>query len=171
MNPKMDNLFWFKIDMQDFRTCMNVIVIQSQNLTKPIRMNRQLEFQSIWQFYFNFCYRCFYSRFENLLNSVQNITYPPDSEYVHNALVNSLKYETGSYKQFRNYLLLGNKKRYHLISSAFLYEQIYSKFLSIPWILLIVEVTSYTNDLAKILVLATACMINSYLKCIELLDL
>ena len=38
MNPKMDNLFWFKIDMQDFRTCMNVIVNQSQNLTKPIRM-------------------------------------------------------------------------------------------------------------------------------------
>ena len=34
MNPKMDNLFWFKIDMQDFRTCMNVIVNQSQNLTK-----------------------------------------------------------------------------------------------------------------------------------------
>ena len=34
MNPKMDNLFWFKIDMQDFRTCMNVIVNQLQNLTK-----------------------------------------------------------------------------------------------------------------------------------------
>ena len=34
MNPKMDNLFWFKIDMQDFRTYMNVIVNQLQNLTK-----------------------------------------------------------------------------------------------------------------------------------------
>ena len=34
MNPKMDNLFWFKIDMQDFRTCMNVIVNKLQYLTK-----------------------------------------------------------------------------------------------------------------------------------------
>ena len=77
----------------------------------------------------------FILRFENLLNSVQNITYPPDSEYVHNALVNSLKYETGSYKQFRNYLLVGNKKRYHLNKSVivgFPVEQIYSKFLSMP---------------------------------------
>ena len=133
MNPKMDNLFWFKIDMQDFRTCMNVILIQSQNLTKPIRMNRQLEFQSIWQFYFNFCYRCFYSRFENLLNSVQNITYPPDSEYVHNALVNSLKYETGSYKQFRNYLLLGNKKRYHLNKSVIVGFPGWTNIFQIPF--------------------------------------
>lgn len=97
MNPKMDNLFWFKIDMQDFRTCMNVIVNQSQNLTKT----HQDEIGS-WSSNQNdnstliSVTGAFILRFENLLNSVQNITYPPDSEYVHNALVNSLKYETGA---------------------------------------------------------------------------
>jgi hypothetical protein len=136
MNPKMDNLFWFIIDMQDFRTCMNVIVNQSQNLTKTHQdeIGRWSSNQNDNSTLISVT-GAFILRFENLLNSVQNITYPPDSEYVHNALVNSLKYETGSYKQFRNYLLVGNKKSTistNLLSSAFLIEQIYSKFLSMP---------------------------------------
>ena len=105
--------------MQDFRTCMNVIVNQSQNLTKTHQdeigswSSNQYDNSTLIS-----VTGAFILRFENLLNSVQNMTYPPDSEYVHNALVNSLKYETGSYKQFRNYLLLGNKKRYHLNKSV-----------------------------------------------------
>ena len=116
MNPKMDNLFWFKIDMQDFRTCMNVIVNQSQKLTTTTTKIHQDEIGS-WSSnqYDNSTLisvtGAFIPRFENLLNSVQNMTYPPNSEYVHNALVNSLKYETGSYKQFRNYLLSGNNRK------------------------------------------------------------
>ena len=112
MNPKMENLFWFKIDMQDFRICSNVIVNQSQNLTKT-----HLDEIGSWSSnqYDNSTLisvtGAFIPRFENLLNSFQNMTYPPNSEYVHNALVNSLKYETGSYKQFRNYLLSGNNRK------------------------------------------------------------
>ena len=112
MNPKMENLFWFKIDMQDFRICSNVIVNQSQNLTKT-----HLDEIGSWSSnqYDNSTLisvtGAFIPRIENLLNSVQNMTYPPNSEYVHNALVNSLKYETGSYKQFRNYLLSGNNRK------------------------------------------------------------
>jgi hypothetical protein len=115
---------------------MNVIVNQSQNLTKTHQdeigswSSNQYDNSTLIS-----VTGAFILRFENLINSVQNITYPPDSEYVHNALVNSLKYETGSYKQFRNYLLLGNKKdtiSTNLLSLAFLYEQIYSKFLSMP---------------------------------------
>jgi hypothetical protein len=103
MNPKMENLVWFKIDMQDFRICSNVIVNQSQNLTKT-----RLDEIGSWSSnqYDNSTLisvtGAFIPRFENLLNSFQNMTYPQNSEYVHNALVNSLKYETGSYKQFRN---------------------------------------------------------------------
>ena len=130
MNPKMDNLFWFKIDMQDFRTCMNVIVIQSQNLTKTHQdeigswSSNQYDNSTLIS-----VTGAFILRFENLLNSVQNITYPPDSEYVHNALVNSLKYETGSYKQFRNYLLVGNKKRYHLNKSVIVGFPVLNKYI------------------------------------------
>lgn len=119
MNPKMENLVWFKIDMQDFRICSNVIVNQSQNLTKT-----HLDEIGSWSSnqYDNSTLisvtGAFIPRFENLLNSFQNMTYPPNSEYVHNALVKSLKYETGSYKQFRNYLLSGNKRRYHLNKSV-----------------------------------------------------
>jgi hypothetical protein len=79
---------------------MNVIVNQSQNLTKIHQdeigswSSNQYDNSTLIS-----VTGVFILRFENLLNSVQNITYPPDSEYVHNALVNSLKYETRSYKQ------------------------------------------------------------------------
>lgn len=123
--------------MQDFRTCMNIIVNQSQNLTKTHQdeigswSSNQYDNSTLIS-----VTGAFIPRFENLLNSVQNMTYPPDYEYVYNELENSLKYETGSYKQFRNYLLSSNKTEdtisTNLLSSAFLYEQIYSKFLSKP---------------------------------------
>jgi hypothetical protein len=123
--------------MQEFRTCMNIIVNQSQNLTKTHQdeigswSSNQYDNSTLIS-----VTGAFIPRFENLLNSVQNMTYPPDYEYVYNALENSLKYETGSYKQFRNYLLSSNKTEdtisTNLLSSAFLYEQIYSKFLSKP---------------------------------------
>ena len=61
------------------------------------------------------------------------MTYPPDSEYVYNALANSLKYETGSYKQFRNYLLLGNKKRYHLNKSVIVGFPVWTNIFQIPF--------------------------------------
>ena len=102
----MDNLFWFKIDMYDFRTCMNVSVNQSQNFTKihqdEIGNWRSNQYDNSTLI---FVTGAFILRFENVLNSVQNMTYPPDSEYVYTALANSLKYETRSHKQFRNYLL------------------------------------------------------------------
>jgi hypothetical protein len=116
---------------------MNIIVNQSQNLTKTHQdeigswSSNQYDNSTLIS-----VTGAFIPRFENLLNSVQNMTYPPDYEYVYNALENSLKYETGSYKQFRNYLLSSNKTEdtisTNLLSSAFLYEQIYSKFLSKP---------------------------------------
>ena len=62
------------------------------------------------------------------------MTYPEDYKYVHDALVNSLSFETDSYKHFRVYLLSGNitedEISNKLFSRAFEYEQIYSEFLS-----------------------------------------
>ena len=75
----------------------------------------------------------FIPKLENLVNSAQNMSYPKDYKYVHDALVNSLKSESDSYKHFRNYLLSGNKTEdkisTDLLSMAFQYEQIYSKFI------------------------------------------
>jgi hypothetical protein len=62
--------------------------------------------------------------------------YPREYKYVHDALVNSLESETDSYTHFRNYLVSGNKTEddisTDLLSLAFQYEQVYSKFLSMP---------------------------------------
>ena len=116
MNPKMDNLFWFKIDMQDFRTCMNVIVNQSQNLTKTHQdeigswSSNQYDNSTLIS-----VTGAFIPRFENLLNNVQNMTYPLNSEYVHNALVNSLKYKTGNLEIIFCQAIIG---RYHLNKSV-----------------------------------------------------
>lgn len=126
-----------QIDMQDFRASLNLIVDQSQNLTKSYQDEigkwRANQYDNSTLISVT---DAFIPRFENLLDSVQNMTYPQDYEYVHNALVNSLKYETESYKLFRNYLLSGNKTEdtisTDMLSSAFQYEQIYSKFLSMP---------------------------------------
>ena len=55
----------------------------------------------------------------------------------HEALVNSLFSETESYRHFRDYLVSGNKTEddlsTDLLSQAFQYEQIYSKFLSMSF--------------------------------------
>ena len=57
------------------------------------------------------------------------------------------------------------KGRYHLNKSLIVSPTVWTnifQFLSMPWILFFVEVTCYTNDLTKKLVLAIACIINSY---------
>ena len=64
------------------------------------------------------------------------MTFPKDYKNIHDALVNSLKSETDSYKHFRNYLVSGNKTEDEistdLLTKALQYEMIYSKFLSNP---------------------------------------
>ncbi len=122
-------------DLQEFRASSNDIMNQSQNLTKSYQ-----DEIGKWRagLYDNSTLisitDSFLPRFENLVNSAQNITYPKDYKYIHDALVNSLKSETESYKHFRNYLLSGNKTEdaisTDLLSLALQYEQTYSKFLS-----------------------------------------
>ena len=48
-------------------------------------------------------------KFENLVHSAQDLSFPKYYKNIHDALVNSLKSETDSYKHFRNYLVSGNK--------------------------------------------------------------
>ncbi|MEP6576259.1 MAG: hypothetical protein ABJB85_07520, partial [Nitrososphaerota archaeon] len=73
---------------QDFRICSNVIVNQSQNLTKTYQSeignwsSNQYDNSTLIS-----VTGPFIPRFENLLNSVQNMIYPQYYEYVHNALV------------------------------------------------------------------------------------
>ena len=78
----------------------------------------------------------FLPKFENLIISTKNMTCPREYKYIHEALVNSLESETDSYRHFRNYLVSGNMTEDEistdLLSLAFKYEQIYSKFLSVP---------------------------------------
>ena len=77
-----------------------------------------------------------FSGFENLVNSAQNLSFPKDYKNIHDALVNSLKSETDSYKHFRNYLVPGNKTEdkisTDLLTKALEYEMTYSEFLSMP---------------------------------------
>jgi len=124
-------------DLQDFRTSLSNIVNQSQSLTKSYQdeigkwMAHQYDnstFISITDSYI--------LKFENLVKSAQNLTYPTDYKYVHDALVNSLKSETDSNKHYRNFLQSGNKTEdqisIDLISKAWQYEMVYSRFLSNP---------------------------------------
>ena len=87
----------------------------------------------------------FVPKFENLVNSAQNMTFPKDYKNIHDALVNSLKSETDSYKHFRNYLVSGNKTEDEIstdfLTKALQYEMIYSEFLSKP-----LPNSSQTND-------------------------
>lgn len=121
--------------IEDFKDSLNNLVHQSQHLTKSYhdeigkwRMNQ----------YDNYTLAhitdTFIPKFENLANIAQIMTYPEDYKYVHEALVNSLSFETDSYKHFKVYLLSGNIKEDEisnkLLSRAFEYEQIYSEFLS-----------------------------------------
>jgi hypothetical protein len=126
-----------KTSLQEFRSSLSGIVNQSLILTKSYqdeigkwRSNQydNSTFVSITDSYI--------PKFENLVNSAQNMTFPKDYKNIHDALVNSLKSETDSYKHFRNYLVSGNKTEDEistdLLTKALQYEMIYSEFLSKP---------------------------------------
>jgi hypothetical protein len=126
-----------KTSLQQFRSSLSGIVNQSLILTQSYQdeigkwMSHQYDnstFVSITDSYI--------PKFENLVNGAQNITFPKDYKNIHDALVNSLKSETDSYKHFRNYLVSGNKTENEistdLLTKALQYEMIYSEFLSKP---------------------------------------
>jgi hypothetical protein len=124
-------------DLEKFRSDLNNIVKQSENLTESynVEIGKWLSKQ-----YDNSTLvsktNLFVPKFESLVKSAENMTYPTDFKYVHEALVNSLNSETESYKHFRNYLLSGNNTENTIsidfLSIAYQYEQIYSRFLSEP---------------------------------------
>ena len=124
-------------ELEEFRESLDNFVHQSQDLTKSYQdeIGKWRSSQ-----YDNFTLvsitDSFIPKFENLINVSEKVTYPKDYKYIRDALVNSLKAETDSYKHFRNYLVSGNKTEDEvstdLLSLAFQYEQIYSKFLSMP---------------------------------------
>src|SRR5580765_6458520 len=108
-------------DLEYFRSALSHIVNESQQLTKSY----QDEIRK-WTS----------GQYDNLTSNAKNMTYPNEYKYVHEALVNSLFSETESYRHYRDYLVSGNKTEddlsTDLLSQAFQYEQIYSKFLSMP---------------------------------------
>ena len=95
--------------LEHFKESLDNVVHQSQHLTKSY--NNEVGKWRIYQ-YDNYALAyitdIFIPKFENLTNTARNITYPEDYKYVHDALVNSLKFETDSYRHFREYLLSGN---------------------------------------------------------------
>ena len=121
--------------IEDFRDSLNNLVHQSQHLTKSyhdeIGKWRMHQYDNYTLAHIT---DTFIPKFENLTNIARIMTYPEDYKYVHDALVNSLSFETDSYKHFREYLLSGNitedEISNKLFSRAFEYEQIYSEFLS-----------------------------------------
>jgi hypothetical protein len=121
--------------IEDFRDSLNNLVHQSQHLTKSyhdeIGKWRMHQYDNYTLAHIT---DTFIPKFENLTNIARIMTYPEDYKYVHEALVNSLSFETDSYKHFREYLLSGNitedEISNKLFSRAFEYEQIYSEFLS-----------------------------------------
>jgi hypothetical protein len=126
-----------KTSLQQFRSSLSGIVNQSLILTQSYQyeigkwMSHQYDNSTIIAITDSFV-----PRFVNLVNSAQNMTFPKDYKNIHDALVNSLKSETDSYKHFRNYLVSGNKTENEisidLLSKAWQYEMTYSKFLSKP---------------------------------------
>ena len=121
--------------IEDFKDSLNNVVHQSQHLTKSyhdeIGKWRMHQYDNYTLAYIT---DTFIPKFENLTNIARVMTYPEDYKYVHEALVNSLSFETDSYRHFREYLLSGNitedEISNKLFSRAFEYEQIYSEFLS-----------------------------------------
>ena len=121
--------------IEDFKDSLNSLVHQSQHLTKSyhdeIGKWRMHQYDNYTLAYIT---DTFIPKFENLTNIARIMTYPEDYKYVHDALVNSLSFETDSYRHFREYLLSGNitedEISNKLFSRAFEYEQIYSEFLS-----------------------------------------
>jgi hypothetical protein len=126
-----------KISLQEFRSSLSGIVNQSLILTKSYQdeigkwRSNQYDNSTIISITDSFV-----PKFVNLVNSAQNMTFPKDYKNIHDALVNSLKSETDSYKHFRNYLVSGNKTEDEistdLLTKALQYEMIYSEFLSKP---------------------------------------
>ena len=124
-----------RTSIEDFKDSLNNVVHQSQHLTKSyhdeIGKWRMHQHDNYTLAYIT---DTFIPKFEKLTNIARIMIYPEDYKYVHDALVNSLSFETDSYKHFREYLLSGNitedEISNKLFSRAFEYEQIYSEFLS-----------------------------------------
>ena len=121
--------------IEDFKDSLNNLVHQSQHLTKSYHDEiGKLRMHQYDNYTLAHITDTFIPKFENLTNIARIMTYPEDYKYVHEALVNSLSFETDSYKHFREYLLSGNitedEISNKLFSRAFEYEQIYSEFLS-----------------------------------------
>ena len=126
-----------KTSLQQFRSALSGIVNQSLILTKSYQdevgkwISHQYDNSTLI-----FITDSFVPKFMNLVNRAQNMTFPNDYKNIHDALVNSLKSETDSYKHFRNYLVSGNKTEDEistdLLTKALQYEMIYSEFLSKP---------------------------------------
>lgn len=124
-------------EVQGFRSSLSGIVNQSQMLTKSYQdeigkwTSSQYDNSTMISITDSFI-----PKFENITNVAQKMTFPKDYKYIHDALINSLKSETDSYKHFRNYLVSGNKSEDEistdLLTKALQYEMIYSKFLSTP---------------------------------------
>jgi hypothetical protein len=120
-----------------FRSTLSHLVNESQNLTKSyqdeIRKWTSGQFDNSTLVLIT---DSFLPKFDNLIDNAKNMIYPKEYNYVHDALVNSLESETDSYRHFRDYLISGNKTEddisTDLLSLAFQYEQVYSKFLSMP---------------------------------------
>ena len=95
------------------------------------------------------------------------MTYPNEYKYVHEALVNSLSSETESYRHYRDYLVSGNKTEddlsTDLLSQAFQYEQIYSKFLSMPLPNPLQNLTSVWTIIDECFTWASSNQFNRYL--------
>ena len=124
-------------DVKKFRSDLNSIVVQSTNLTGSYSneiskwLSKQHDNSSMISIT-----NLFLPKFENLVKSAENLSYPNDSKYVYYALVKSLRSETESYKHFRNYLVSGNATENQtstdLLTDAYRNEAIYSKYLSQP---------------------------------------
>ena len=124
-------------DLEYFRSALSHIVNESQQLTKSYQDEIRKWTSGQYDNYTLISITdSFLPKFDNLTSNAKNMTYPNEYKYVHEALVNSLSSETESYRHYRDYLVSGNKTEddvsTDLLSQAFQYEQIYSKFLSMP---------------------------------------
>lgn len=124
-------------DLEYFRSTLSHIVNESQQLTKSYQDEIRKWTSSQYDNYTLISITdSFLPKFDTLISNAKDMTYPNEYKYVHEALVNSLSSETESYRHFRDYLVSGNKTEddvsTDLLSQAFQYEQIYSKFLSMP---------------------------------------
>jgi len=124
-------------DLEYFRSALSHIVNESQQLTKSYQDEIRKWTSGQYDNYTLISVTDYFlPKFDNLISNAENMTYPNEYKYVHEALVNSLFSETESYRHYRDYLVSGNKTEddlsTDLLSQAFQYEQIYSKFLSMP---------------------------------------